>query len=149
MGRISPDYYVMDGVVPRTSLPEVLARIEGISRRSGLRVANVFHAGDGNLHPLALFDSEVPGQEELVREVGGEIMAICAEVGGSLTGEHGIGFEKKEYMGLIFSDGDLEAMARTKRALDPSGLCNPGKVFPTPGRCVFSKPGGKGAAWGW
>ena len=149
MGRISPDYYVMDGCVPRSRVPEVLARIEEVSRRSGLRIANVFHAGDGNLHPLVLFDSEVPGQEERVRGIGEEILGICAEVGGSLTGEHGIGLEKREMMGLIFSEDDLETMARVKRALDPAGLCNPGKIFPTPGRCVFPRPDGKSGALGW
>jgi glycolate dehydrogenase FAD-linked subunit len=149
MGRISPDYYVMDGCVPRSSLPGVLARIDDISKASGLRVANVFHAGDGNLHPLVLFDSQKPGQDEQVREVGGEILAVCAEVGGALTGEHGIGYEKREFMGLTFSEDDLEVMARAKRALDPTGIANPGKIFPTPGRCVFPRNGGRKGAWGW
>ena len=148
MGRISPDFYVMDGCVPRDRLPDVLSQIEEISQRYGLRIANVFHAGDGNLHPLVLFDSEKPGEEDKVREMGYEILAVCANVGGSLTGEHGIGFEKREMMGLIFSDDDLNWMNVVKQAMDPTGLSNPGKIFPTPGKCWTPRPG-RLAAVGW
>jgi glycolate oxidase len=136
MGRISPDFYVMDGVIPRSTLPYVLRRIAEIAQRYGLRIANVFHAGDGNLHPLVLFDAEVPGQIEAVRRIGEEILAVCAEVGGALTGEHGIGIEKRDLMPLVFSPDDLAMMRRLKEAFDPRGLCNPSKVFPTPGACV-------------
>ncbi len=136
MGRISPDFYVMDGVIPRSTLPYVLRRIAEIAQRYGLRIANVFHAGDGNLHPLVLFDAEVPGQIEAVRRIGEEILAVCAEVGGALTGEHGIGIEKRDLMPLVFSPDDLAMMRRLKEAFDPRGLCNPRKVFPTPGACV-------------
>jgi glycolate oxidase len=135
MGRISPDFYTMDGCVPRDRITDVLAKIEEISQRYGLRVANVFHAGDGNLHPLVLFDSDHPGEEDIVREMGNEILTVCAEAGGSLTGEHGIGFEKREQMGLIFSDDDLNWMNLIKRTMDPTGQCNPEKIFPTPGKC--------------
>jgi glycolate oxidase len=148
MGRISPDFYTMDGCVPRDKIAEVLARIDAISTHYGLRIANVFHAGDGNIHPLVLFDSDHPGEEDIVREMGNEILAVCADAGGSLTGEHGIGFEKRELMGLIFSDDDLEWMTTIKRAMDPSGMCNPGKIFPTPGKCWTPRPG-RHAAIGW
>ncbi|MBI2942480.1 MAG: FAD-binding protein [Chloroflexi bacterium] len=148
VGRITPDFYVMDGCVPRNRLPEVLAKIEAVSQRCGLRICNVFHAGDGNLHPLILFDSEVPGQEDLVREAGAEILRICTEAGGSLTGEHGVGVEKKELMGLMFSESDLDVMRRVKRVFDPDNIANPGKIFPTPGRCVKPRPG-RHAAVGW
>jgi len=148
IGAITPDYYTVDGVVPRSKLPEVLAEIGEISKRSGLRIANVFHAGDGNLHPLILFDADVPGETERTVEAGADIMRLCAETGGSLSGEHGIGMEKKDLMPLIFSQDDVAIMARVKQALDPAGHCNPDKVFPTPGRCLemFSR---KGASVGW
>jgi glycolate oxidase len=148
IGRLTPDYYTVDGVVPRTKLPGVLRRVEEISRASGFRIANVFHAGDGNLHPLIMWDSDTPGAEERVIEVGAEIMRLCAEAGGSLTGEHGIGMEKKDLMPLIFSPDDVDVMLRVKAAADPSGLCNPGKMFPTAGRCLelFSR---RGRAVGW
>jgi len=148
MGRISPDFYTMDGCVPRDKIADVLSRIDAISAHYGLRIANVFHAGDGNIHPLVLFDSDHPGEEEIVREMGNEILAVCAEAGGSLTGEHGIGFEKRELMGLIFSDDDLEWMTTIKRSMDPSGMCNPGKIFPTPGKCWTPRPG-RHTAIGW
>jgi glycolate oxidase len=148
MGRISPDFYTMDGCVPRDRITEVLARIQSISDRYGLRIANVFHAGDGNLHPLILFDSDNPGEEARVREMGNEILTVCAEVGGSLTGEHGIGVEKREQMGLIFNDEDLNWMNLVKQTMDPSGLCNPGKIFPTPGKCWTPHPR-RVAAVGW
>ena len=141
MGRITPDFYVMDGVIPRSKLPEVLRQIQGVSERSGLRIANVFHAGDGNLHPLVLFDSEIPGQTDIVRQVGAEVIQICADVGGTLTGEHGIGIEKRDLLPLIFSEADMAVMKRVRDAWDQRGLCNPGKIFPTPGQCVDVHPG--------
>jgi glycolate oxidase len=148
IGRLTPDYYTVDGVVPRTKLPATLARIQEISRESGFRIANVFHAGDGNLHPLILWDSDVPGAEEKVIDAGAEIMRTCAVAGGSLSGEHGIGIEKKDLMPLIFSQADMAQMQRVKDAFDPGGLCNPGKVFPTAGRCLelFAR---RGRAAGW
>ena len=136
MGRVSPDFYVMDGVIPRSTLPEVLRRIQAVSEKYGLRIANVFHAGDGNLHPLCLFDGDVPGQIDLARQVGAEVLKICADVGGALTGEHGIGVEKRDLMPLVFSEADMDVMRRVKAAWDQHGLCNPGKVLPTPGSCV-------------
>ena len=141
MGRLSPDYYVMDGVVPRNRLPEVLAGIEEVSQKYGLRIANVFHAGDGNLHPLVLWNSDNPGEELKVRDAGVEVLDIVARVGGALTGEHGIGVEKRDMMGLFFSEDDITTMGWLKQALDPDELCNPGKLFPTPGRCIKPRPG--------
>jgi glycolate oxidase len=135
MGRVSPSYYVQDGVVPRTKLPEVLRRIAGLEEEHGLRVGNVFHAGDGNLHPLVLYDAAVPGEAELAERVARQILEICVDAGGSLTGEHGIGADKACSMPLMFSESDLEAMQRVRRAFDPHGLANPGKVFPTPRLC--------------
>ncbi len=140
MGRLSPEYYVVDGVVPRTKLPSVLAAIGEVSERTGLRIANVFHAGDGNLHPLILFDGETPGELERVKEAGAELMRICILAGGVLSGEHGIGIEKMELMSELFTEDDLQVQVRLKEALDPEGLCNPGKIFPTPGRCVEIGP---------
>ena len=133
MGRLSPDFYVMDGVVPRTKLPETLAKIDAISERTGFRICNVFHAGDGNLHPLVLFDAFQPGQYEAVLRIGDEILKLCADAGGSVTGEHGIGLEKRENIRYVFSDDDLEVMDRVRRVFDPHGLMNPGKVFPGEG----------------
>jgi len=135
MGRVSPSYYVQDGVVPRTRLPEVLRRIAGLEAEHGLRVGNVFHAGDGNLHPLVLYDSAVEGQAGLAERVAREILEICIDAGGSLTGEHGIGADKACSMPLMFSEADLATMQRVRRAFDPAGLANPGKVFPTPRLC--------------
>ena len=135
MGRVSPNYYVQDGVVPRTRLPEVLNRIRDLERTSGLRIGNVFHAGDGNLHPLICYDEKVPGQAEHAAAVAAEILGYCVEAGGSLTGEHGIGADKAAYMPRMFSEADLELMRRVRRAFDPAGLCNPGKVLPTPRLC--------------
>jgi glycolate oxidase len=135
MGRVSPSYYVQDGVVPRTKLPEVLRRIAGLETEHGLRVGNVFHAGDGNLHPLVLYDAAVPGEAALAERVARQILEICVDAGGSLTGEHGIGADKACSMPLMFSEADLEAMQRVRRAFDPHGLANPGKVFPTPRLC--------------
>jgi glycolate oxidase len=133
MGRLSPDFYVMDGVVPRTRLPETLKEIDAISRRTGFTICNVFHAGDGNLHPLVLFDSFIAGQYEAVLKIGDEILKLCADAGGSVTGEHGIGLEKRENIRYVFSDDDLDVMREVRRAFDPAGLMNPGKVFPGDG----------------
>nr|MDQ6883262.1 FAD-binding protein [Candidatus Dormibacteraeota bacterium] len=130
MGRLSPDFYVMDGVVPRTKLPETLRKIDAISERTGYKICNVFHAGDGNLHPLVLFDGFKPGQYEAVLKIGDEILKLCADAGGSVTGEHGIGLEKRENIRYVFSDDDLEVMDRVRKVFDPHGLMNPGKVFP-------------------
>jgi glycolate oxidase len=135
MGRVSPNYYVQDGVVPRTKLPEVLGRIRKLEERSGLRIGNVFHAGDGNLHPLICYDENVPGQSALAEEVAGEILTYCVEAGGSITGEHGVGADKKDYMPRMFSDDDLDVMQKLRDAVDPHHLCNPGKVLPTPRLC--------------
>ena len=135
MGRVSPNYYVQDGVVPRTKLPEVLERIRLLGERAGLRIGNVFHAGDGNLHPLICYDERIPGQPELAEEVAGEILTYCVEAGGSITGEHGVGADKKEYMPRMFSADDLDVMQRMRDAFDPKRLCNPGKVLPTPRLC--------------
>ena len=135
MGRVSPDYYVQDGVVPRTRLPAVLRRIEELSDEHGLRVGNVFHAGDGNLHPLVLYDATVAGEVERAKTLADAILAACVDAGGSLTGEHGIGVDKACAMPSMFSERDLEAFERVRRAFDPDGLANPGKVIPTPRLC--------------
>ena len=139
VGRISPEFYVQDGVVPRTRLPYVLRRVGEICASYGLRVGNVFHAGDGNLHPLVLFDSQKPGEVERVRKAGHEILQVCAEVGGTITGEHGVGIEKQEEMALIFSEVDLRVMQKVREAWNPDQLFNPGKLFPMPGRCADVK----------
>ena len=136
VGRISPDYYCMDGTIPRRRLPEVLERVAEMSRRYGLRVANVFHAGDGNLHPLILYDANQPGELEKAEEFGSEILRLCVEVGGVLTGEHGVGVEKRDLMGTMFTEDDLNQQQRLKCAFDPGQLLNPGKVFPTLHRCA-------------
>ncbi len=135
MGRISPDYYVQDGVVPRTKLPEVLRRIAALSAEHGLRVGNVFHAGDGNLHPLVLYDGRVDGQAKRAETLAGQILEACIDAGGSITGEHGVGADKACVMPLMFSEADLATMQRLRGAFDPRGLANPGKVFPTPRLC--------------
>ena len=135
MGRISPSYYVQDGVVPRTRLAEILARIGSLGEDAGLRVANVFHAGDGNLHPLICFDPERPGEAERAEELAGMILEVCIESGGSITGEHGVGVDKKAHMPLMFDEPDLDAFHRVRCAFDPAGLANPGKVMPTPRLC--------------
>jgi glycolate oxidase len=139
-GRVSPAYMVMDGVIPRTKLPYVLRRVNEIVGAHGLRVGNVFHAGDGNLHPNILYDPRKPGEEANVVAAGAEIMKVCAEVGGSISGEHGIGLEKADFMPFIFSAADLDLMQRLKRAFNPDGLCNPGKVFPTRKTCGEAGP---------
>lgn len=135
MGRVSPNYYVQDGVVPRTRLPEVLRRIDELSREHGLRVGNVFHAGDGNLHPLVLYDGRVDGEAARAEELANRILEACVDAGGSITGEHGVGTDKACAMPLMFGEVDLEVMQRLRAAFDPYGLANPGKVFPTPRLC--------------
>jgi glycolate oxidase len=140
MGRISRDYYVQDGVIPRTALPGVLHEIAALGEKYGLRVANVFHAGDGNLHPLVLFDSSVEGEPERAEKLAGDILRACVDAGGSITGEHGVGEDKKRYMSLMFSADDLETMQLLRCAIDPARLYNPAKVFPTPRLCG-EKPG--------
>ena len=136
VGRISPDYYCMDGTIPRRRLPEVLRRMDAMSDEFGLRVANVFHAGDGNLHPLILYDANNPGELEKAEAFGEAILRLCVEVGGVLTGEHGVGVEKRDLMGTMFSDDDLKQQQRLKCAFDPEQLLNPGKVFPVLHRCA-------------
>jgi glycolate oxidase len=135
MGRVSPSYYVQDGVIPRTRLPHVLQRIAELEGEYGLRVGNVFHAGDGNLHPLVLYDDAVAGQAARAEELATAILDICVDEGGSLTGEHGIGVDKACSMPKLFGADDLAVMLRVRRAFDPRGLANPGKVFPTPRLC--------------
>jgi glycolate oxidase len=136
VGRISPDYYCMDGTIPRARLSQVLARMRELSQHYGLKVANVFHAGDGNLHPLILYDANVPGELERTEEFGAEILKLCVEVGGVLTGEHGVGVEKRDLMPAMFNEADLNQQQRLKCAFDDRGLLNPGKVFPTLHRCA-------------
>jgi glycolate oxidase subunit GlcD len=136
MGRLAPDMITMDAVIPRTRLPEVLVAIDRMSEKYGLGVANVFHAGDGNLHPLILFDSRFPDQVEKILAMSEEIMRLCVDVGGSLSGEHGIGYEKKDFMDLVFAEGDLETMMRVKQVFNPDGLLNPGKIFPSRRGCT-------------
>jgi len=136
VGRISPDYYCMDGTIPRAKLPQVLARMRQLSEEFGLAVANVFHAGDGNLHPLILYDANKPDELERTERFGAEILKLCVEVGGVLTGEHGVGVEKRDLMPVMFTEGDLAQQQRLKCAFDSGGLLNPGKVFPTLHRCA-------------
>jgi glycolate oxidase len=143
MGQISPEYYVQDSVIPRTKLPAIMTLIGELSRKYGLRVANVFHAGDGNLHPLVLYDSRNEGTLHMAEEMGAEIIKACVEMGGSLTGEHGIGLEKRDFMPLMYTEDDLEAMRRVKRVFDPEGLLNPGKIFPTTKPGVGTGPAGQ------
>ena len=136
VGRISPDYMCMDGTIPRRELPRVLAGMAELSKKHGLRVANVFHAGDGNLHPLILFDANAEGELERAEAFGADILKLCVEVGGCLTGEHGVGIEKRDLMGEMFTEDDLKQQQRVKCAFDPDHLLNPGKVFPTLHRCA-------------
>ena len=137
-GRITPTYYVQDGVVPRSALPRVLAAIEELARRFELPVANVFHAGDGNLHPLILYRAEEPGVVDRVQELGAGILRLCIEAGGSITGEHGVGNDKRCYLDWMFAPDDLATMQLVRQAFDPAGLANPGKIFPTPSGCAES-----------
>ncbi len=136
VGRISPDYYCMDGTIPRRRLPQVLQRMAELSKDYGLDVANVFHAGDGNLHPLILYDANKAGELERAEEFGGDILRLCVEVGGVLTGEHGVGIEKRDLMPVMFSEVDLNQQQGVKCAFDPASLMNPGKVFPQLHRCA-------------
>jgi len=140
VGRISPNYIVQDGVIPRTVLPTLLKQIEEMAHADGLRVANVFHAGDGNLHPLVLYDRTIPGQEEKALDLSYRILHLCVDNGGSITGEHGVGKEKQHAMGYMFSEPDLATMQRVRWAFDPEGIANPDKVFPRPRLCA-EKPG--------
>ena len=140
MGRISPNYIVQDGVIPRTALPQVMSEISRLSQETGLRVANVFHAGDGNLHPLVLYDRRIPGQEEAAEALSLQILDLCIAAGGSITGEHGVGEDKKKMMAKMFAEPDLDTMQRVRCAFDPLLLSNPTKVFPTPRLCG-EKPG--------
>jgi glycolate oxidase len=135
LGRLAPSYYILDGVVPRTKLPEVLAGVYAACEREKMPVANVFHAGDGNLHPNLMFDERVPGATERVLELGEELMRLCVDAGGTITGEHGVGYEKRDYMSWIFSADDLEVMGRLKRAFGAADGFNPGKIFPTSKGC--------------
>jgi glycolate oxidase len=136
VGRISPDYYCMDGTIPRAKLPLVLNRMRAMSTKYGLQVANVFHAGDGNLHPLILYDANKPGELDRAEQFGSDILRLCVEVGGVLTGEHGVGVEKRDLMPTMFSEIDLAQQQRLKCAFDDKGLLNPGKVFPVLHRCA-------------
>ena len=136
MGRLAPDLLVQDATVPRTRLPEVLGRVSEIGERYGLLVANVFHAGDGNLHPLILYDANKPNELDRAEKFGADILRLCVEVGGVLTGEHGVGVEKRDLMGTMFNEQDLNQQQRVKCAFDADGLLNPGKVFPTLHRCA-------------
>jgi glycolate oxidase len=140
MGRISSNYIVQDGVIPRTALPQVMGEIQRLSQEAGLRVANVFHAGDGNLHPLVLYDRRVPGQQEAAETLSARILELCIEAGGSITGEHGVGVDKKKMMSKMFAEPDLLTMQRVRCAFDPQQLSNPTKIFPTPRLCG-EKPG--------
>src|SRR5262249_19753830 len=140
MGRVSPNYIVQDGVIPRTALPEGMSEIERLSAEAGLRVANVFHAGDGNLHPLVLYDRRIEGQEHAAEALSMRILELCIEKGGSITGEHGVGEEKKQMMAKMFTEPDLATMQRVRCAFDPLLLANPTKVFPRTRLCG-EKPG--------
>jgi glycolate oxidase len=140
MGRISPNYIVQDGVIPRTALPQVMSEISRLSAAAGIRVANVFHAGDGNLHPLVLYDARVPGQQHAAEALSAKILDLCIAAGGSITGEHGVGQDKKYAMSKMFAEPDLATMQRVRCAFDPLQLSNPTKVFPTPRLCG-EKPG--------
>jgi glycolate oxidase len=135
MGRLAPNYYVQDGVIPRTRLPEALGRIDELSKEHGLLIANVFHAGDGNLHPLICYDAATEGEAERAEKVAGLIIEACVELGGSITGEHGIGIDKKRYVTKMFAEDDLATFQRLRCAFDPDRLANPGKVMPTPRLC--------------
>jgi len=135
MGRIAPNYYVQDSVIPRTKLPEVLKEIDDLAQEYELQVANVFHAGDGNLHPLVCYDGRVEGEPERAEELAGKIVKACVDAGGSITGEHGVGVDKKRYMPQMYGEPDLAAFQRLRCAFDPDGLANPGKVMPTPRLC--------------
>ena len=140
-GQLSPNFYCLDGTVPRSQIAEAIRRIEAIGQKHGLTIANVFHAGDGNLHPIILFDERNPGETEKTIRAGSEILQMCVELGGSLTGEHGIGVEKMVDLPAQFSEDAIETMKKVKSVFDPGGTCNPAKIFPTPGRCGEVKAG--------
>jgi len=144
MGRLAPDLYVHDAVVPRSRLPEILERVCEIGDRYGLRLSNVFHAGDGNLHPNISFDRRDADELRRVVAAGEEILKVCVEAGGVISGEHGIGTEKRAYLSMVFSDADLGAMCRLRAAFDPDGVCNPGKIFPTTRFCMEANPKARG-----
>jgi glycolate oxidase len=146
MGAISPDYLVQDGVIPRSKLPEVLTRINKISEEYGLRIANIFHAGDGNLHPLVLFDARKPGETEKALKAGSACLQACADAGGTITGEHGVGIEKREEMRFVFNDEEIIAQTDIREVFNPHNLLNAGKLFPSPGRCVEIKKEMKAAS---
>jgi glycolate oxidase len=135
MGRVSPNYIVQDGVIPRTALPSVLARMQEMSAETGLRIANVFHAGDGNLHPMVLYDGSHEGEEERALDLSYKILQLCVDAGGSITGEHGVGREKQCVMSYMFAEPDLATMQRVRHAFDPHNIANPEKLFPTPRLC--------------
>ncbi|WP_374718053.1 FAD-binding oxidoreductase [Neobacillus sp.] len=139
MGAISPDYLVQDGVIPRSKLPEVLDRIQKVSEEYGLRIANIFHAGDGNLHPLVLFDARIPGESEKALKAGSACLKVCADAGGTITGEHGVGIEKREEMRFVFTDEEIMAQTNIREVFNPNNLLNAGKLFPTPARCMEIK----------
>jgi FAD/FMN-containing dehydrogenase len=144
MGRLAPDLYVHDAVVPRSKLPEVLDKICAIGDRYELTLSNVFHAGDGNLHPNISFDRRDPDVLERVIAAGSEILECCVQAGGVITGEHGVGNEKREFLHLVFSEADMDAMKQFRDCFDPDGVCNPGKIFPTTRFCVESNPKARG-----
>jgi glycolate oxidase len=139
LGRLAPSYYSQDGVVPRTRIPAVLEFIGGVAKKYGLRIGNIFHAGDGNLHPLILFDPRDPAQLELVQQAGRDILEYCVSVGGSITGEHGVGLEKRDLMPLLFTDEDLDVMLSLRNAFNSGGVLNPGKLFPTTRVCAETR----------
>ncbi len=139
LGRLAPAYYSQDGVVPRTQIPAVLQFIGGVAKKYGLRIGNIFHAGDGNLHPLILFDPRDPRQLELVQQAGRDILEYCVSVGGSITGEHGVGLEKRDLMPLLFTDEDLDVMLSLRNAFNAAGVLNPGKLFPTTRMCAETR----------
>ncbi len=134
-GRLAPNYIVQDGVIPRTKLPAVLNEIGRLAAATGLRVSNVFHAGDGNLHPIVLYDASIPGQEQTALDLSSQILRLCVDQGGSITGEHGVGKEKQEAMGYMYAEPDLATMLLVRRAFDPNGIANPDKLFPRPRLC--------------
>src|SRR5260370_40676803 len=140
MGRISPNYIVQDGVIPRTALPRVMSEIDRLSKEAGVRVANVFHAGDGNLHPLVLYDRRIPGQEEAAEALSSQILELCVDAGGSITGEHGVGEDKQKMMTKMFAEPDLATMQRVRCAFDTLQVSNPTKIVPPPRLCG-EKPG--------
>jgi glycolate oxidase len=141
VGRLSPDFIVQDGVVPRRRLGEALRKIDAWSKEAGLRCANVFHAGDGNLHPLILYDGRKAGELERAERLAGRILNLCVELGGSITGEHGIGVEKRDYLAAMFSADEIDCMKRLRAAFDPLGIANPGKMFPVAGPPSLAQPG--------